>query len=302
MTKALHLLMLCLLLSAPLFADDSADDSTGKDDTQVYPIYDDVELVSSLKIQYDKPRIVIKSVYPELQSDTLKDSVEAFNQLVIDLIQDKIEEFKTDVTSNLQSQQQLPKYQRRNDLYLDYDASFIQSGKNPIISIRFSSQGYVAGMAHPYHHHFVVNYDLNNNEQLTLDDIFSPDADYLPVLSNYTSSVLDRRLKDKHLIIEGTAPTPDNFKNWNLKPNGILITFDENQVAPYIQGAQTVLVPFTLLKKWIDPDSPIAGCVTSKKRCSRSNVLTGGFIDEAVNNLRAINPHHRLLRPTLSKL
>jgi hypothetical protein len=156
-------------------------------------------------------------------------------------------------------------------------------------------------MAHPYHHHFVLNYDLNNNEKINLDDLFSPDADYLPVLSSYTSSVLNRRLRDKQMIADGTAPKPENFKNWNIKPNGLLFTFDEYQVAPYVNGAQTVLVPYSILKKMIDPDSLIANCVTNKKRCSRSNVLTGGFIDEAIN-LRAINPHHRLFSPTLSKL
>lgn len=299
--KKILFIIVCLLISTPVLAEDSADDSTGRDDTKVYHVYDDVELVSTHKIQYDKPRIVVKSVYPQLQSDTIKDSVETFNQLVIDLAQDKISEFKAQVIANQEAQQNLPAYQRRNDLYLDYDSSFIQSGKNPIISIRFSDQGYIAGMAHPYHHHFVLNYDLNNNEKINLDDLFSPDADYLPVLSSYTSSVLNRRLRDKQMIADGTAPKPENFKNWNIKPNGLLFTFDEYQVAPYVNGAQTVLVPYSILKKMIDPDSLIANCVTNKKRCSRSNVLTGGFIDEAIN-LRAINPHHRLFSPTLSKL
>jgi hypothetical protein len=77
--KKILFIIVCLLISTPVLAEDSADDSTGRDDTKVYHVYDDVELVSTHKIQYDKPRIVVKSVYPQLQSDIIKDSVETFN-------------------------------------------------------------------------------------------------------------------------------------------------------------------------------------------------------------------------------
>jgi len=297
-----------LLVATSSPAKTSSDDSTGKDDTQVYPIYNNVELVSTLKLQYDKPRIVIKSVYPQLQTVTESDSgdqteaIHTFNEIVLDLVQEKIAEFKAHVVANQDSQKQLPTEQRKNDLYLDYDTSFLKTGKSPIISIRFSSQGYVGGMAHPYHHHFVLNYDLNSNQQLELGMLFNPGADYFTILSNYTQmTLLKRHLPDKEMIIEGTAPKPENFRNWNIKPNGLLITFDEYQVAPYVNGTQTVLVPYSVLKSIINPSSPIAQCVLHKKQCLRSNLLTGGFIDEALN-LRSINSRHGILNPTLSKL
>jgi hypothetical protein len=313
----LFILATFLFLATPIFASSSSDDSTGKDDTQVYPIYKNVELVSTLKIQYDKPRIVIKSVYPQLQNvtaggdrdndnddeeDDKNDALHTFNDIVLGLIQEKIAEFKTQVMANQDSQKRLPKPQLKNDLYLDYDTSFMQAGKSSLISIRFSSQGYVAGMAHPYHHHFVLNYDLNSDQQLELTMLFNPRADYLTILSNYTQMTLSKRhLPDQEMIAQGTAPKPENFRNWNIKPNGLLITFDEYQVAPYVNGTQTILVPYSLLKPIINPNSPIAKCVMYKKQCSRTNLLTGGFIDEAMN-LRRINSRHGLLNPTLSKL
>ncbi|HEX4045792.1 MAG TPA: RsiV family protein, partial [Gammaproteobacteria bacterium] len=156
--------------------------------------------------------------------------------------------------------------------------------------------------AHPYHHHFVLNYDLKNNQPLELGMLFNPNADYLTVLSTYTQMTLsNRHLPDKEMIAAGTAPKPENFRNWNIKPNGLLITFDEYQVAPYVNGTQTVLVPYSFLKSILNPTSPVTACVIHKKQCSRSNLLTGGFIDEALN-LKRINSQHGGFNPTLSKL
>lgn len=139
---------------------------------------------------------------------------------------------------------------------------------------------------------------MHNGQEVTLADLFQPNSDYLTVLSNYTKDALMKRLQDKNLIAEGTAPKEDNFKIWNVNPRGLLITFDEAQVAPYVYGTQSVLVPYSVLKPIIKPKSAISACATYRFRCIQNHVLTGGFIDEAANAPRA-NSHHRLLNPVL---
>lgn len=268
-------ILTCLFVCTPLYADDTADDNTGRDDTQVYHVYGNVDLVSSMKFQYGaKPKIFVKYVYPQLEvdSDSLSNNVgiDNFNKQVMDMIQQEITQFKSQAKAG-----------RKNDLYIDYDTSIIRADGDYIISIRFSMQEFIAGMAHPFHFHRVINFNLNKNETITLQDLFQPNADYLDLLSKYSSFALNRRLSDKQLIAKGTAPKPENFNIWNIKPNGLLITFDEYQVAPHINGAQTVLVPFSELKRMISPDSPIADCINHRRSCARSNLLTGGFIDEA---------------------
>lgn len=280
-------------------------DDTGRDDKQVYHLYNNVDLISTIKIQYDKPRIVIKSVFPRLAlheddngSNENATNLDNINTNISVLVDQAILDFKQYVHDNVSAQQALKKLKIRNDFYLDYNASFIKPNRTPIISIRFSTQGVVTGMAHPYHRYFVFNYDLESEENMTLDDLFEPDSDYLTVLSNYASSKLNRKLEDKQLITKGTAPVAENFKLWNLKSNGLLVTFDEGQVAPSYLGAQTILIPFSALKEIIASDSPLHKCV-EKKRCG-TDILTGGFIDEA-NNSRAINTRHRRLNPILSQ-
>lgn len=290
-----------------VMAAENADEDSPNSKSKVYHLGENVELTSAVKFQYARPRIVIKTVFPELfseaQNEGINESVIEFNELISELLAAKIEQFKNEVVQNQPTDKNLPKIALKNDLYTDFAASYVQSGKLPIISVRFNFQGNIAGQARAYHHHDTLNFDLKNQEELELADLFKPDSQYLLVISAYTKEVLNKRqFSNKDLVEQGTAPTLENFKHWNIKPNGILFTFDENQVAPYIDGAQTVLVPFTVLSDLIGDDSPIAGCIKHKSRCSQSNLLTGGFIDEASNHRsRRVDPLHGLFNPALSQ-
>lgn len=298
--------LLGLLFSLPVSANTS-DDDTGIDDRQVFHLYNNLDLVSTIKIQYDKPRIVVKSVFPQLEgdnpsdfdSDSTETDIETINSQISDLVQEAISEFKDYVNQNIDLQKDLARKKVRNNFYLDYSASFIRLRSTPILSIRFNTQGMVTGMAHPYHRHFVLNYDLKNDEELSLDDLFNPGSDYLRLLSEYANTRLSKRLQENQLIAKGIEPNEDNFKNWNIKTNGLLFTFDEGQVAPYYLGAQTILVPYSILKEVIATSSPIAKC-GSKKSCGSDLLLTGGFIDEA-DNSSTIKTRHRHLNPILSQ-
>lgn len=298
-------LFTCLLNSNSVFAEENLDpnasadsdiinasaDDIVKDDSRVFHIYEGVDLVSTLKISYGKPRIVIKSVYPQLASDTDEDSISLFNDLSLQIVKDEIAKFTAQVKERAPYQKNMPKNKLSNNLYIDYATSYVKSKNNHIISIRFSIQGFIAGMAHPYHYHRVLNYNVDTKQEIQLNDLFVPGSDYLNVLSHYTRAKLSRRLDNQDMVNKGTEPSAENFAIWNIKPNGLLITFDEYQVAPYVYGAQTVLVPFTALKKIIAPDSFIADCIKHPGRCRNNNVLTGGFIDEASNaRHRSFNP------------
>ncbi len=50
------------------------------------------------------------------------------------------------------------------------------------------------------------------------------------------------------MIANGTAPDLKNYQVWNLESDGILITFDEYQVAHYAYGPQEVHIQFDVLK------------------------------------------------------
>lgn len=274
-------LLLSLLIMSPLAFASPADDDAGLEDNMTYHLYDDIDLVSTLKFDYGKPRIVIKSVYPQLASETPHDSVSVFNDLAKQIVNEGINNYRDQVKANAAVQKRLAKDKISNNFYVDYNTAFLRVKKQRILSVRMSFQGYVAGMAHDFHRHVAFNFDLTDNHQLTLSELFLPDSDYLNTIAELARDQLLHRLKDKKLVMQGTEPTAENFAVWNLKPSGILFTFDEYQVAPYVYGAQTVLIPYTAIANILAPESNLSYCIEHSARCNNNSVLTGGFIDEA---------------------
>jgi hypothetical protein len=276
--------LLLFLICAPLaIANTSALDSGGQDENQVYHVVDQLDLIIKLDFRYgSKPKIFVKYVYPKLENDEDEDefAVEDFNQKVADLIELNISDFKERIEA-LQRTQEKPPLDKKNDLYIDYDSSIFQAKEDLLISLRFSFQSFIVGMAHPSHYHRVLNFNLNTGEEIILSDLFKPEVDYLTVLATFSRELLEKHLKDKQLLQEGSSPTAEHYQNWNLKANGLLITFDEAQVASYVQGAQSVLIPYAALKEFLSPDAPLLYCAKNKYHCLKHRLLTGGFIDES---------------------
>src|SRR3990167_2444101 len=280
-------IMLLLLFPSYAFAEDDMHEKE-----QIYHIYEDINMIPTTNFAYSKPKITIKTTTPLLESQSLDINVDDFNQHVQQLIKEEVADFKDQVALNQPYQQFGTKQQ--NNLYIDFDTSVLNIHHHPMISIRFNVQGYVAGTSHPYHRHRVLNYDLSQGKTIELADLFNPTSNYVNLLSDYSSNLLLKRLPDKQKVIEGTGPALENYKNWNINPSGLLITFDESKVAPLAYGSQTVLIPYTLLKPIISVNSPIAACVKYRKKRSQNNILTGGFMDAA------FNASHRAFDPILS--
>ncbi len=81
----------------------------------------------------------------------------------------------------------------------------------------------------------------------------------LDKIANYCIAQLKTRNIGFEAFTSGAQPTPENYGNWNITPDGLLITFDEYQVAAYAAGPQEVVVPYTELQSVIDPHGPLQG-------------------------------------------
>lgn len=283
------LLVVFFIISCEAFA--ISADNASKEDAKTYRLYNDIQLLSNIKYVYGKSQLMVKTVYPYLMGYAENFAVDHFNDLVKEKLQQGIDIFKLKVEYARLAQQALPAKKRKNHLYIDYAASFGTFNQHHLLSIRLTFQGNIAGESHPYHYHQVINYDLDEDEQFALNDLFDPDLDFLNALSEHARDVLSKRLSNTYMIASGTEPTPQNFRNWNINVAGLLFTFEEDQVAPYVNGAQTVLIPFSVLKKYLSKNSPLAGCIKRAKSCARHPLQTGGFIDEAFNSSRGLfNP------------
>lgn len=284
--SACLLAMAAAVLSGHLFAEEM--DDSGVDDPHLYHLTDTVDLTSTNRIDYFKPKIIANVVYPVLSDDVYPESVAPFNDAVNKLLKDEEDAFKQKVAEAQSYQANLPKKQIHNRLTIDFDSSFLDLTKQPIISIRFVVESDITGLAHPEHHHRVLNMLFDDEAPLELNELFKADADYLSWISQTVTDSLIKKLGSSQVFAEALSPTPDHFSLWNLEPSGLRFTFDPGMVAPAVYGTQTVVIPYEKLQPLLDPDSPLSDCFNNPKRCTRNRLMTGGFIDQAANTPKHI--------------
>jgi hypothetical protein len=176
--------------------------------------------------------------------------VDAFNLAASDIVNHDINEFKASL-----------KYQPPTPLtsgsFIDVNYELL-SPPGDILSLKFNVSGYSDGAAHPYHYSQTLTFDLGHGEKINLERLFLRGTDYLQPISDYCKAQLSKRDIAFDAFVTGADPTQENYRNWNLTRDGLLITFDEYQVAPYAAGPQTVLIPYAALKDILDPQGPLA--------------------------------------------
>lgn len=217
-----------------------------------------------------KLKYKIRFTYPQLVSNHLTTEEIKFNKIITDGIQKAEQEFKKGVIQNQPYLAKMPKTVINNELYINYDQDIIRSDKKTIISLLFIIEQYYAGSAHPIHANYVLNYDLTDGRELALKDLFLPNSNYLELIANYCKAQLQKSLTKEAFFEQGVVAKPENYEDWNMKADGLIITFDEYQVAPYSYGPQTVVVPYSVLKEIIAPDSPVAPCLVNPNSCQYS--------------------------------
>ena len=214
------------------------------------PLYTVVTPVSNPTDESGKsPDYTIQAQTPFLQNSD-DQRVANFNNEMKLLTQEEIAKFKDNVAQT----QPIPGLA---------GSSYVQDFKvlSPIgnlISLRFTIMIYIEGSAHPGSHSRTVTYDLEAGQDVRMEQLFQPGSDYLERIANYCITQLKTRNIGFEAFASGAQPLPENYGNWNITPDGLLITFDEYQVAAYAAGAQEVVVPYTELKSVIDSHGPLA--------------------------------------------
>jgi hypothetical protein len=205
----------------------------------------------SFKEEGQAPVYTISAQTP-MFADIKDERVQTFNNAVSDLVQHEISYFRKNVLT------QMPAHPITSGSSFDAKYAVIFQGGG-IWSLKFEFSGYADGAAHPYHYSLTFNYDLEQGKKVSMDELFPTDSDYLATLSRYCIAELSKRdIGFYGGFQQGAEPTPENYRNWNITSNGILITFDEYQVAPYAAGPQTVTVPYSELTALINPKGPLA--------------------------------------------
>ncbi len=215
------------------------------------PVSSQVTLTSiSFKEDGSSPRYTITVQTPRLAGSEDKRVIE-FNQKVNDMIQGEINYFRDNVLSHM------PPAPVTSGSFFDARYTLVYQ-RGDLWSLKLNFFGYADGAAHPFHYSRTLNYDLEQGRKLSLGDLFAEDAKYLKAISSFCIAELSRRDIGFYGGFErGAEPTTENYRNWNITNEGLLITFDEYQVAPYAAGAQAVTIPYGELRPLINQQGPL---------------------------------------------
>ncbi len=217
----------------------------------VTPLYEQVTLKTSAWQDTGTPfDYTIKADVPVLTGST-DPRVKNFNVEMRAVVDDAIATFK----ENLAGLVPTP-----NSTVSTFEMHYsVVSPPGNVISVRFSIQTYYSGAAHPGDSSSTATYDLEAGKDVSMSDLFLPNTDYLTPISKYCIAQLSTRDIGFQGFELGATATPQNYRNWNVTADGLMITFDEYQVAPYAAGPQTVTVPYSELASLINPPGPLAG-------------------------------------------
>lgn len=127
------------------------------------------------------------------------------------------------------------------------DITYEEFTFNNYLSFVFYTSVYTGG-AHPDNKIFTINYDILNNKIITIESILKENT--LKNLSTESRKILLQNKeieKDKDslsMLTEGTTPKKENFRNFIFTENGLIIYFEQYQIAPYYKGSFKVLIPY----------------------------------------------------------
>jgi len=213
------------------------------------PLSGQVSLVSQPHTESNQePAFTITAQIPQL-SGSDDPRVQAFNQKLDEMVQTEIAVFREEFSRG-------PIVEVSTNSFLNVTYTLI-SQYDDIWSIKFLYSFYNNGAAHPGEFSHTINYDLEAGREVTLGDLFLPNSNYLEKISNYCINELRKQPYSDSFPTEGANPTLENYRNWNITPDGLMITFDAYQVAPGAAGPQIVLVPYGELNGFFDPLGPL---------------------------------------------
>lgn len=139
---------------------------------------------------------------------------------------------------------------------------------------------YLGGMANGLNFTKTLNFNLQEQKEIKLRDLFIDNSHYLKRLSKLSYEELMKKKSladaDQEQMKSGTKPIEENFKNFVLNNKEIIIFFDEYQVAAGAYGAQEISISKDLLndilkKEYLHKDDKNKQAMTNNEQVTLKN-------------------------------
>lgn len=182
----------------------------------------------------NNPRYKINAYYPYTSYDKLNKKIE-------NKINREIESLKKMAQENNVMPNQ----------YYTIDINYEHYAYKNYVSYVFYISTYTGG-AHPNNIIWSIAYDIENGKIITIEDLIKENPNILKILSKESRTLLkqDKRFQDmdsviEEMMIEGTREESANFKTFAFSEEGLILFFEQYQVAPYSYGSFEVIIPYS---------------------------------------------------------
>ncbi len=164
-----------------------------------------------------------------------------------------VNDFKSSATASAQAPF-VKQYNLKSGLTVRFETGQVSS---KIISLQLNVSDYQAGAAHPNNYNLTFNYDVAEGKQLKISDLFKS-GDYVNTLSKLATDDLLAQYKKMNLdyasfVKDGASAKAENFQEFLLKQNNLVLVFNPYQVGPGAAGTRTVTTPLSQLSTILKP-------------------------------------------------
>ena len=202
----------------------------------------------------------IEAAYPVFKNIANTAAETKLNGLLADNINGEVAAFKNGVAerkTNTAIPQNLKSY-----LTINYKVEYLS---DKLVSIFFNEESMLAGDAHPSHKNTTVNYNLEDNKEIALTDLFADGSGYLTFLSNNSIKYLKSlNISDDEMIKAGAGAEAKNYSNFYITDQAIVFVFDYYTVAPGAAGMQKIFFTFADLKNMLIQDGILKTLIVNK--------------------------------------
>ncbi len=199
-----------------------------KEETKIEEIKTKLEIVEK-RFEEETDDLIINVRYPKTDNEKV-------NQEIENLIELEINNFKESILDPVEG--------FSSGIYITY----ITSLNSPsLLSIIFDISLYNSGAAHPVSITEVFNYDLNQEKTIEAKEVLTDN--YLETLSKICVEKLTEKIQPDEFMTDtinnGAGPLGENYQNIAFAENGLVVIFDQYQVAAYALGKQSIEIPFS---------------------------------------------------------
>lgn len=200
---------------------------------------------------------VIKSASGKVVADSLNTAIFSFiNSSIIENGEPEAPDtlYKDLVDQYLDLQKRFPKYLLEWNFNRSVDIIY---QTHNVVSLRFNEHSFTGG-AHPISNSYYDSFSLKNGKKLSLRDIFI--SNYRKPLTSLAEQVFRKQKglsQDSSLAAAGYWFKNNSYTlsdNYALTHKGLLVYYNEYEIAPYYMGPTRIIIPFDKLKPLIKPE------------------------------------------------